>query len=69
MAEYIVDTTDGIFNARTTGEIVRCRDCAFHANESGICVKFRLRNGSRDGVEYLPDLDGFCAWGEEKEDE
>lgn len=27
MAEYIVDTTDGIFNARTTGELVRCKDC------------------------------------------
>lgn len=29
MAEYILDTTDGIYNARTTGELVRCRDCVF----------------------------------------
>ena len=28
MAEYIVDTTDGILDARTTGEVIRCRDCA-----------------------------------------
>ena len=27
MAEYIVDTTDGILDARTTGEVIRCRDC------------------------------------------
>lgn len=27
MAEYILDTTEGIFNARTTGELVRCREC------------------------------------------
>lgn len=25
--EYILDTTDGIYNARTTGELIRCRDC------------------------------------------
>lgn len=24
MAEYIVDTTDGILHSRTTGELVRC---------------------------------------------
>ena len=27
MAEYIVDTSDGILNARTTGELVRCGEC------------------------------------------
>ena len=27
MAEYIVDTTDGILHARTTGELVRCGEC------------------------------------------
>ena len=27
MAEYIVDTTEGILHARTTGEPVRCGDC------------------------------------------
>ena len=29
MAEYIVDTTEGILHARTTGELVRCRDCVY----------------------------------------
>lgn len=27
MAEYIVDTTDGVLHSRTTGELVRCGDC------------------------------------------
>ena len=27
MAEYILDTADGIYNARMTGELVRCKDC------------------------------------------
>lgn len=27
MAEYIVDTTEGVLNARTTGELVRCGEC------------------------------------------
>ena len=34
MAEYIVDTTDGILHSRTTGELVRCRDCKFYTPES-----------------------------------
>ena len=34
MAEYIVDTTDGIFHSRTTGELVRCKDCKFYTPES-----------------------------------
>lgn len=25
--EYILDTSEGIYNARTTGELIRCRDC------------------------------------------
>lgn len=29
MAEYIVDTTEGILHARTTGELVRCGECVF----------------------------------------
>lgn len=29
MAEYIVDTTDGILNARTVGELIRCKDCLY----------------------------------------
>lgn len=61
-------TDDGVWQVMPGEPIVRCKDCVFHADESGICVKFRLRNGSRDGVEYLPDLDGFCSWGEKKED-
>ena len=36
MAEYIVDTTEGIYNARTTGELVRCRDCKHLRTYGGV---------------------------------
>lgn len=70
MAEYIVDTTDGILHARTTGELVRCRDCK-HCLTDGegryltdgegryVCMSLR----------YTTTPDGYCAWGERKESE
>jgi hypothetical protein len=63
MAEYILDTTDGIFNARTTGEIVRCRDCKSERSNplvgcGHICEYFGFP---------LPDFDGYCAWGEKRD--
>ena len=27
MAEYIVDTTEGVLDAKTTGKLIRCKDC------------------------------------------
>lgn len=59
MAEYIVDTTNGIFNARTTGEVIRCRDCEHFircpmrkGDGGGYCWQARKRetvhHGSRD---------------------
>lgn len=61
MAEYIVDTTDGIYNARTTGELVRCMDCK-HCVTDGesryVCASLRCTT--------TPD--GYCAWGEKMED-
>lgn len=66
MAEYIVDTTDGIYNARTTGELVRCKDCVWgRAVEQVGCVRFEDR-ASLDG---LADPDGYCAWGEKRDGE
>lgn len=63
MAEYIVDTTDGIYNARMTGELVRCRDCIWgKAVEQVGCVRFKDR-----GSDGPKEPDGFCAWGEKRE--
>ncbi len=60
MAEYIVDTTDGILHARTTGELVRCRDCVF--------METRQLFGGIDAKCYLdPEFnifdgpDGYCS--------
>lgn len=59
MAEYIVDTTDGIYNARTTGELVRCRDCE-HCVTDGegryVCASHRCTT--------TPD--GYCSWAERR---
>ena len=75
MAEYIVDTTDGIYNAHTTGELVRCRDCkhmcehdlsAYYGNhEYDQCSCCRLLDPGAISVEP----DGFCAWASRKESE
>ena len=68
MAEYIVDTTDGIYNAHMTGELVRCRDCK----------RFSLDNSDHDyrsgwwRKRWYTDMVkpvGFCAWGKRKASE
>lgn len=55
MAEYIVDTTDGILHAKTTGRIVRCRDCKHSATDGEgryVCASLRC----------ITTPDGYCAW-------
>ena len=54
MAEYILDTTEGIFNARTTGELVRCGDCIHFGrcpmrkgDGSGYCWQAKRREERR----------------------
>lgn len=65
MAEYIVGATGGILDARTTGEVIRCRDCVWgRAVEQVGCVRLVDRANS-DG---LTDPDGYCAWGERRRD-
>lgn len=61
MAEYIVDTTDGIYNARTTGELVRCRDCMHMRTIAHTEVRYCDRNF---GV--VTDRD-FCSHGDKRE--
>ena len=58
--EYIVGTDGNSGHWLTDTPIVRCRDCKFWATEHhffGGCV----------GKEFNPD--GFCSWGERKEDD
>lgn len=68
MAEYILDTTDGIYNARTTGELVRCRDCTHH--RCGRCDWLLMDTGGRTPkpVTFKPALDGYCAWAKRRDD-
>lgn len=67
MAEYIVDTTDGILDARTTGEVIRCRDCVFmetHQLFGGIATTCYLdpEGNVFDGP------DGFCSKAKRRRD-
>ena len=59
MAEYIVDTTDGIYNARMTDELVRCGECIHFercpmrkGDGSGYCWQAKRRE-ERNGDEGL----------------
>lgn len=65
MAEYIVDTTDGILNAKTTGRIVRCRDCEHSYEHSDARGRWLLCNLSTYR-EVEPD--GFCSWARRRRD-
>jgi len=78
MTEYIVELPDSgaadefvakmgvedcrIYGYRLTGEVVRCMDCTWFANDAmhGAWCK-------NLGVSLHDDYDGFCAWGERRE--
>ena len=45
--------------------IVRCRDCSSYRPGHG--VNFKPRCEKSIGT-FVPEPDGFCAWGEERED-
>ena len=60
MSEYIVGTDNHEQHWLTGEQIVRCRDCRFWATEHHF-------TGGCTGKEFDPD--GFCAWGERKEDD
>jgi hypothetical protein len=65
MAEFIVDTTNGIMNAKTTGRLVRCREClhAARRDPDGLVVcdfwSSLCGNGaiSRGADEYCSDAE------------
>ena len=64
MTEYIItaDETkadfDGNVPISAKREVVRCRDCKHYENNNvygSLCFRF---------TRVLPDVEGFCAWGE-----
>lgn len=53
----------------TSGEIVRCRDCA-NCEEHAVCGKLVLfchHFSMCDSAGFPVEPDGFCAWGEREE--
>lgn len=76
MAEYILDTADGIYNARMTGELVRCKDCRWACepdDDGGYDVRFLAcawwMSYSRSGGDLFVEEDDFCSHGEKREAE
>ena len=77
--EYVCDLTDdypgiGFGDDEYSGtverreRIVRCRDCKYAEGDTR-CTRFH--EADQDGYGHYPaDIcpDGFCAWGEERED-
>ena len=67
MSEYIVEVEgqmpDAIYERELT-EIVRCRDCRYY-EETGNCNWFECSS-----CWLLAEVtsDGFCAWGERREE-
>ena len=58
---YISDTVRKVLRYVPTVdavEVVRCKDCKFYA--TGWCKKW---------LEWSDDDNGFCSWGERREDE
>jgi hypothetical protein len=65
MAEYIVDTTDGILHARTTGELVRCKECRYAYEHHDARGRWLLC-----GLQLYDEVkpEDFCSRGEAEED-
>lgn len=74
MAEYVVyDARDGMYGAKAVSDgelrweyrerVIRCRDCSWMVDAMGVyeCQRF-------SGEYHSCDPNGFCAWGEPRED-
>ena len=60
MAEYILDTSDGIYNARMTGELIRCRDCKHFMTDH------RERHACASLL-FPCTPDDYCSWAEKRD--
>lgn len=63
--EYILDTSDGIYNARTTGELIRCKDCRHLMTGKYSNGKSRYACAS---LLFPVTPDDYCSWAEKRED-
>lgn len=69
MAEYVVEEPSGRSASwRVHERIVRCKDCKHYSDHEWIMVTdvSDVCHFFGGGVKVEPD--GFCAWGERKED-
>lgn len=56
----------GVMVSRQREEIVRCRDCRFWHQDASHCAQFEFSKK----LCYVPAKpDGFCAWGERRNDD
>lgn len=66
MREWIVcaDKPTRAMERMRTGEIVRCRDCAYAQNGGTRCLYWSHKDSAQSKV-AMPYIDprGFCAWG------
>lgn len=70
MAEYIFSTTE-LFNIDESWlsqheQIVRCKDCMFFL-KGEYCWVWADDKGDEEGYVYV-EPDGYCKWGERKDD-
>lgn len=84
MSEYIIEIPDEYFASYDTKRdmyypderdsampitpIVRCRDCEHydpHCTDDGVCF---LPDGDGDFARWEVKPDGFCAWGERRDE-
>ena len=67
MAEYIIDTTNGIFDSKATGEIIRCKDCAYFGESDDMAFSpWCWRDTDHAGYGWPTNENGYCAWAERK---
>jgi hypothetical protein len=73
MAEYVTLWVDDLPDLKRGERIVRCRDCKHSHKDGTLCNFFASWVPIAGGDEYecMPvevEPDGFCKWGEPKED-
>jgi hypothetical protein len=64
--EYILDTSDGIYNTSMTGELIRCRDCrhfltgTYHNDDKirHVCASLL----------FPVEPDDYCSYAEKREE-
>ena len=64
-SEYRPTYWDGWSAVKRMGDLVRCKDCALYDREDGLCY----RDPNHSGYYRPAHDDGFCAWGEKREDQ